>query len=73
MKLAGMKDMAKTTQMEMNTSTEEAILGAGAHELLRTELHSTDGIKIHRAGSSHFGMRAPGSFGRERFYKSPIR
>jgi hypothetical protein len=26
-KLAGTKDMAKTTQMEIRTSTEEAILG----------------------------------------------
>lgn len=73
MKLAGMKDMAKTTQMETSTSTEEAILGAEAHELLRAELHSTDGTKIHRAGSSHFGMRVAGSFGRERFHKSPVR
>lgn len=41
MKLAGTKDMAKTTQMETSTSTEEAILGVKGHELLREELCSS--------------------------------
>lgn len=49
MKLAGTKDMAKTTQMETSTSTEEAILGVKGHELLREELCSP-----------LMGLRSPG-------------
>lgn len=49
MKLAGTKDMAKTTQMETSTSTEEAILGVRVHGLLRAEL-----------GRPLRGQRSPG-------------
>ena len=67
-KLAEMKDMAKTTQVETGASTEEAILGAGADELLRTELcipfmgpSSTELVTGRESGSSHFGMSVAGS------------
>lgn len=50
-KLAGTKDMAKTTQMETSTSTEEAILGTRVHELFRGgTVHTTDGTEVLRAG-----------------------
>lgn len=55
MKLAGTKDMAKTTQMETSTSTEEAILGVKGHELLITVL-ITDGIEVPGAGHGWWGM-----------------
>lgn len=45
-KLAGIKDIAKTMQMETSTSTEEAILGAGVHELFRAELCMPQGWSL---------------------------
>lgn len=65
-KLAGTKDMAKTTQMETSTSTEEAILWARVQELFR-ELcpllmgqRSTAGRGDER---SQLGLRCMGSWG----------
>lgn len=78
-KLAGMKDMANTMQKETSTSTEEAILGAGLHELLRAEIcmslmgpRSTRLVTGRGDVPSHFGMRVDGSFGRERLYRSTL-
>ena len=45
-KLAGTKDMAKTTQMDTSTSTEEAILWVRGGAVQRTP-PTTDGVRVH--------------------------